>query len=73
MERRSFLKGALALPLVPGSAWAQAAPDELTYSQKQVFRIPFQADPGPPHLKEVQLYYSTDQGRTWQKVGGLHQ
>ena len=26
MERRSFLKGALALPLVPGSAWAQAAP-----------------------------------------------
>jgi hypothetical protein len=26
MDRRSFLKGALALPLVPGSAWAQAAP-----------------------------------------------
>ena len=26
MDRRSFLKGALALPLAPGSAWAQAAP-----------------------------------------------
>jgi FAD/FMN-containing dehydrogenase len=26
MDRRSFLKGALALPLVPGPAWAQAAP-----------------------------------------------
>ena len=26
MDRRSFLKGTLALPFTPGAAWAQAAP-----------------------------------------------
>jgi hypothetical protein len=59
----------LGVLLAARPAWAQATSDELTYSQKQVFRIPFQADPGPPRLKEVQLYYSTDQGRTWQPSG----
>jgi len=56
----------LGVLLTATPAGAQAPADELTYSQKQVFRIPFQAEAGPTRLKEVQLYYSTDQGRTWQ-------
>jgi len=59
----------LGVLLAAGPARAQAPPDELTYSPRQVFRIPFQVDPGPPRLREVQLYSSTDQGRTWQPSG----
>src|SRR5205807_880112 len=49
-------------------AVAQAPPVEGTfYAQKQVFRIPFQIDPGETRIREVQLYARTA-GGTWDQV-----
>lgn len=58
--------------LLAGSALAQAPADDLfSYTNKQVFYIPFQSDPGERRLKEVQLYYSMDQGRSWQPYANV--
>ncbi len=51
--------------------WVGAAPalgqtPELLFCRQPVFRIPFQIELSEqPRLKEVQLYVSEDQGRTW--------
>src|SRR5271165_3444976 len=53
--------------LCTGLLCAQPASDEprLLPSRERTFRIPFQTQPGERRLREVQLYYSVDQGRTW--------
>jgi hypothetical protein len=58
----------LALTPVLGiaPARAQESSSKVLYSNYRHFRIPFQAGPGKERLKQLQLYYSTDQGRTWQ-------
>lgn len=38
-------------------------------TRDRTFRIPFQTQPGERRLREVQLHYSTDQGRTWRQYG----
>jgi hypothetical protein len=56
----------LPLLLVPGLLYGQAgAPVETTFASKREFRIPFNPGPGAQHLKQLQLFVSTDQGRTW--------
>lgn len=57
--------------LVPvAGAPAQTSADvTLSYSPKLTFKIPFQTDPGPWRLREVQLWSSIDQGKTWQAAG----
>jgi hypothetical protein len=47
-------------------ARAQEPAHDILYSNYRHFRIPFQAGPGKERLKQLQLFYSTDQGRTWQ-------
>jgi hypothetical protein len=51
----------------PTVAPAQEAVSDVIYSRFQHFRIPFQAGPGEQRLKQLQLFFSTDQGRTWQQ------
>jgi len=54
-----------ALSLVSAVA-AQAGDDvRVSPSKDRTFRIPFQTQPGDRRLREIQLYYSADQGRTW--------
>lgn len=45
---------------------AQDGTGEIIYSRYRQFRIPFQAGPGESRLKQLQLFVSSDQGRTWQ-------
>jgi hypothetical protein len=51
----------------PVEGTAQEAVSDVIYSRFQHFRIPFQAGPGEQRLKQLQLFFSTDQGRTWQQ------
>jgi hypothetical protein len=54
----------------PLQGQAEPPPADGTYYSRQLaFRIPFQTDPGERRIREVQLYVSEDQGRTWQQVG----
>ncbi len=56
----------LPLLLLPGLLLGQgAAPVETTYANKREFRIPFNPGAGAQNLKQLQLFVSTDQGRTW--------
>jgi hypothetical protein len=62
---RSFLS-LIGLLCGVGVLSAQAPDDVRPIPSKDpTFRIPFQTQPGERRLREVQLYYSTDQGRTW--------
>ena len=45
-----------------------AAGDNIFYSQRPAFNIPFQTDPGERRVQQVRLYVSLDQGRTWQQT-----
>ena len=51
---------------LPRPAAAQEAGSDIIFSRFLHFRIPFQAGPGEQRLKQLQLFFSTDQGRTWQ-------
>jgi hypothetical protein len=51
---------------VPGPSRGQESAGDVIYSRYHHFRIPFQAGPGEQRLKQLQLFYSTDRGRTWQ-------
>jgi hypothetical protein len=52
--------------LLTGLLHAQATDDvRVSPSKERTFRIPFQTQPGERRLREVQLFYSVDQGRTW--------
>jgi hypothetical protein len=51
------------------SLYAQGPGREVIYSRQPRFRIPFDTDPGERRLQQVQLYFSTNQGQTWQSGG----
>ncbi len=48
------------------SALGQDSGGEILYLRYRQLRIPFSAGTGRRRLKQLQLYVSTDQGRTWQ-------
>jgi hypothetical protein len=54
--------------LPPRTAEGQESAAEVIYSRVRVFDIPFQAGPGQERLRQLQLYVSTDRGRTWQQA-----
>jgi hypothetical protein len=54
--------------LTPPPADGQEGPAEVIYSRVKLFNIPFQAGPGQERLRQLQLYVSTDRGRTWQQA-----
>ncbi len=58
---------ALWLPLVVPCCpvQAQAIVGDTSYTKQTYFRIPFNTDPSERRLKQVQLYYSSDQGQIW--------
>jgi hypothetical protein len=55
-----------AAGLLPPAARAQDLAQEILYSKYRQFRIPFKADQGVARLRQLQLFVSTDQGRSWQ-------
>jgi hypothetical protein len=50
---------------LPPWSRAQAPPGDVTFTRLSTFRIPFQTEPNERRIKQIQLYVSTDQGRTW--------
>lgn len=63
-------KLSVLLMLVALGGWgflsAQETGTGILYSKYRSFRIPFNAGSGRQRLKQLQLYVSADQGRTWQ-------
>jgi hypothetical protein len=56
----------LPLLFLPGLILGQAPSTvETTFANKREFRIPFNPGPGAQNLKQLQLFVSTDQGKTW--------
>src|SRR5205085_4287068 len=53
--------------VLPQSAPAQETAGGVIFSRYRQFKIPFNTGPGSARLKQLQLYLSTDQGRTWQQ------
>ena len=62
---RDFLLLLCAPILCSGLARGQTVAGDLSYTKQTYFRIPFQTDPSERRLKQVQLYYSNDQGQSW--------
>lgn len=58
--------GLLALGAPDRPAQAQTPGSELVYSKLRQFVIPFTIGPGKDRLKELRLFVSTDQGKSWQ-------
>jgi hypothetical protein len=56
----------LVAACLAGAAHAQAPVGKIFYSRAFVFRIPFETDPGDRRLKQIQLYFSADLGKSWQ-------
>lgn len=71
---RMFAPGKLlALALLAGLAApspcpAQGGQPQVNFTRETRFRIPFIPEGAVQRLREVELHYSTDQGRTWQFV-----
>jgi hypothetical protein len=61
-----LLLALMSLWLMPVPGAAQESGTDAIYSRFLNFRIPFQAGPGEQRLKQLQLFFSNDQGRTWQ-------
>jgi hypothetical protein len=59
----SFL--ALSALAIPQRCHAQDPGADVTFTRQPLFRIPFQTDPNERRIKQVWLYVSNDQGRTW--------
>jgi hypothetical protein len=55
----------LVAALVPGVSRGQATLGKIFYSRQFVFRIPFENDPPDPRLRQIQLYFSADLGKSW--------
>jgi hypothetical protein len=62
---RSLLSLLVLATLLAGPAGAQAPPGKIFYSKQLVFRIPFETDPGSRKLQQIQLYASSDLGKSW--------
>lgn len=52
--------------LLTWSAPAQEMAGGIVFARQRSFRIPFDPGEGSTRLRQLQLYVSTDQGRTWQ-------
>src|SRR5437867_3359912 len=58
----------LALLIAAAARPARAQEENVYYSPKTTFRIPFQLDPGDRRVRQVILYASEDQGRSYQQA-----
>lgn len=67
----SLLTALAALNLGMPSLHADPTAADVSFSKQPVFRIPYQTDPSERRLREIQLYVSTDQGRTWQPYANV--
>jgi hypothetical protein len=64
---RILLPALLLATILAGTsqASAQAPVGKIYYSQRLVFLIPFETEPADRRLQQIQLYFSSDLGRTW--------
>lgn len=67
---RWFAAATLVLLLAsqPVAVQAQAPSPEVKYTRQTRFWIPFEPEGAVQRLRQVELYYSTDQGRSWRHV-----
>jgi hypothetical protein len=67
MRKLSVLLGLVTsgMWLLAAATGQEAAPGVI-YSKHRHFQIPFTIGPGQERLRQLQLYVSTDQGKTWQ-------
>jgi hypothetical protein len=63
-----FLRVLLALLVAAVAVPSSQAQDNVYYSPKTGFRIPFQVDPGDRRVRDVLLHVSEDLGRTYRAV-----
>lgn len=49
----------------------QGPANDITYTRQVEFRIPFTPATGEPRVTQVQLHYSSDQGRTWRQYAAV--
>jgi len=63
--------GSIACLLEVPRSQAQVPTRETNYTRQSYFRIPFDADQGARRLREVQLWFSEDQGQSWQKYAAV--
>jgi len=66
MRKLSLLLVLLSLGGLGGFAAGQEMYGGILFSRFRQFQIPFQLGPNDQRLKQVQLFVSTDQGKTWQ-------
>jgi hypothetical protein len=66
--KRSMLLAFISVLLLGSSTpgQTQSPASDVSYSRFAVFRIPFQTETSAQRLRQVQLYYSIDQGQSWQ-------
>lgn len=57
-----------SLALFLGSAPGQDVPGGVLHTRSRQFRVPFNVGPGAANLSQLQLYVSTDSGRSWQSA-----
>jgi hypothetical protein len=66
MRKLSVVLALLASGWIGNPADGQEAAPGIIYSRYRHFRVPFQTGQGQQALKQLQLYVSTDQGKSWQ-------
>ncbi len=58
----------VAMALLLGPVPAQDVPGGILHTRVRTFRVPFNVGPGAQNLSQLNLYVSTDSGRSWQSV-----
>jgi hypothetical protein len=61
------LLGLLVLAHPAGAQTPEPPGEGVVIATMRSFRIPFRIEPGPSTLSEIELYCSTDEGKTWRK------
>jgi Flp pilus assembly protein TadD len=71
MDRETLWHGCLLSAWVAALTWAATPPDthQLPQVRSQTFEIEFQVNEAALPLREVELWYTRDSGRTWQHYG----
>ena len=70
--RRLGVAGLLALVVAFGPRPALGQVQKVEYTREKRFSIPWVAEGAVQRLKQVELYYSSDQGQTWRHVESVH-